>query len=101
MQEPDIVPSSKMYRSENAACEALMEDPPTGSVLSASIDASDLAQIQSLMAGTNGMRMVGEGRCGDVAVVTVGVASSRVQVPAIGANGTPIIAVYQPPINAL
>lgn len=101
VQESDSVPWSVMYQSSHEACQALMEDPPPGAVLSATLAASDLAEISGLMDETAGIRGIGESRCGDVAVAWVGVASSRVQVPTVTANGTPIIVVYQPPMKAL
>lgn len=101
VQESDSAPWSVMYQSSQAACQALMEDPPAGAVLSSSLDAHDLAQIKDLMGGTSDIRSVADGQCGDAAVITVGVASARVRVPPVAANGTPIIVMYQPPMKAL
>lgn len=98
--EPSSALWATMYRSEQRACQALTDHPPVGAVLGQSLDERDLDQIQALF-DTPGVRMVADGRCGDIAVVKVGVSASGARLPALADNGTPIIMFYQRPFRAL
>lgn len=98
--EPSKGSWATMYRSEQRACQALTDHPPVGAVLGQSPDKRDVEQIHALF-GTPGIRMVSDGRCGDIAVIKVGVSASGARLPALADNGTPIIMFYQRPFKAL
>lgn len=91
---------ASMHRSEQGACRALTDHPPVGAVLGQSLDERDLDQIQALF-DTPGVRMVADGRCGDIAVIKVGVSASGARMPAVADNGTPIVMFYQRLFKAL
>ncbi|RLV55148.1 hypothetical protein D9V41_12555 [Aeromicrobium phragmitis] len=59
---------------------------------------SDRQYAAQLLDADRNIRGFGVSTCGDVRVVSIGVASYRVSVPAVLPRGTAVVAYYQPPI---
>lgn len=85
---------ARVFLNEAAACRWLLEHPP--SPVSQATAAADNAALGAQLMGSKdaypGVRMVGLGKCADHWAVHIGVANTRVKVPAWGPGGTPVLA---------